>query len=272
MAGTKNLEATSEGRGESPKEKSKLSHFKSTPKVTICKLLRTAAPSARKTSSGSSWPPPPLPLKKRQPTSHMLLPFHLLPMMYSFLYSSPNRTNLVQWRCANCLIKGISCIRVIWIKKVAKCEASDKRPRGRQRTQQWFEHKGISSLLFSGTTTAGSGFRNALSICDTPAFPDRLGSPRSILPTQLGRWAQRLAIPSLEVHFGSLCDVIARRKKTEISTKQLPVWRRKCDSQLTWRNELDHLDFEDEDLGEDKARLLLGNRLGSSAWTRGVLL
>ena len=136
-----------EGRGATPKEKSKPSPLRAPQKSAYLQAVKNcSSPSARKTSSGSSWPPHHCPLKRGKPLPTCCYHVIFFPWCAVFV-SSPTRTHLVQWRCANCLIKGLSCIRVIWIKKVAKCEASDKRPHGRQG-QQWFEHKGISGLLY----------------------------------------------------------------------------------------------------------------------------
>ena len=186
--------------GQAPKEKSNLSPLRAPQKTTYLQAVKKcSSASAGRTSSGSSWPPHHCPLKRGKPlpTCYYCFIFFLWCAVF---FSSPTRTNPIQWRCANCLIKGLSCIRVIWIKKVAICEASDKRPRGRQG-QQCFGHKGISSPLFWNQHHSWGGFRSALSICDTPAFWQAWQPKNCSSNTVRRRWAQRLAIPSLEVQF-----------------------------------------------------------------------
>ena len=86
--------------GQAPKEKSNLSPLRAPQKTTYLQAVKNcSSASAGRTSSGSRWP---LPLKKRQTTSHTLFCFIFFPWCAVF-FSSPTRTNTVQWRCANCL-------------------------------------------------------------------------------------------------------------------------------------------------------------------------
>ena len=127
-----------------------------------------------------------------------------------------------------------------------------------------------SLVLYSEiNTTAGVASEVPL-VSAILLLSDRLGSPSTVLPTQLGGGEHKdLQSPLWKYNLGSLCDVIARRreKKSPPSSYQFEEG-----NVILSMRQLRHLDFEDEDLGKTgKADYFLGASLGFSAWTRGIL-
>lgn len=140
-------------------------------------------------------------------------------------FRSPTRTNPVQWRCANCLIKEWSCISVIWIEEVARWAASNKRPHGRN-AQQWFGNTGACGSLFWNKHCGLGGGRSAPSICEHPASPVAdLAVTRTVLLEQLG--GSEYIVPESLVwkhNLGTLWNMTTRRKEEKSSPSHLAVW------------------------------------------------
>lgn len=142
---------------------------------------------------------------------HILTYYFIFFSWRAVSFSSPTRTNPALWRHSNYLIKGLSHIRVIQIKEVARCSASDKRPCGRQG-QRGFRTKGTCCPFFWNQHHTWVAAK-VPSVSVRLPFLQSLGSPRTVSSKLLrGHEHTGLESPDRRHNLDSLWDRIARRR------------------------------------------------------------